>query len=183
MTQNTDPPRIYVACLASYNAGRLHGEWIDATQDVEEIREKIQAMLEQSPEPGAEEYAIHDFENFEPLEFHEYESLEHVARAAVLILAHRDLAALVIDYYGGLDHLDEAEEALTQHLVGSFDDREDWAHQLLDDTGALGKVPEKLRHYIDMKRYARDLELSGDLIVLEGKVEGGGQKVFILWNR
>ena len=25
----TDIPRIYVACLASYNAGILHGEWID----------------------------------------------------------------------------------------------------------------------------------------------------------
>ena len=28
-------PRIYVADLAAYNAGRLHGVWIDATQDVE----------------------------------------------------------------------------------------------------------------------------------------------------
>ena len=25
-------PRIYVACLAAYNAGRLHGGWIDANQ-------------------------------------------------------------------------------------------------------------------------------------------------------
>ena len=27
-------PKIYVACLAAYNNGHLHGEWIDATQDV-----------------------------------------------------------------------------------------------------------------------------------------------------
>ena len=26
-----DTPRIYVACLAAYNNGRLHGRWIDAT--------------------------------------------------------------------------------------------------------------------------------------------------------
>ena len=30
-------PRIYVACLAAYNAGRLHGRWIDANQSAEDI--------------------------------------------------------------------------------------------------------------------------------------------------
>ena len=30
-------PRIYVACLAAYNNGRLHGRWIDADQSVEDI--------------------------------------------------------------------------------------------------------------------------------------------------
>jgi antirestriction protein len=28
----TTEPRIYVACLAAYNNGNLHGAWIDATQ-------------------------------------------------------------------------------------------------------------------------------------------------------
>lgn len=27
-----DKPEIYVACLASYNNGYLHGQWIDANQ-------------------------------------------------------------------------------------------------------------------------------------------------------
>ena len=44
---DTDTPRIYVACLASYNAGILHGEWIDAT-DADEIREAIETMLSKS---------------------------------------------------------------------------------------------------------------------------------------
>ena len=26
----TDQPRIYAACLAAYNNGILHGEWIEA---------------------------------------------------------------------------------------------------------------------------------------------------------
>lgn len=34
-------PRIYAACLAAYNSGRLHGRWIDATQDPEETRRVI----------------------------------------------------------------------------------------------------------------------------------------------
>lgn len=28
--QTKDGPRIYVACLAAYNNGHLHGRWIDA---------------------------------------------------------------------------------------------------------------------------------------------------------
>ena len=53
---------IYVACLASYNAGNLIGVWIDLTDitDADEISEAIQWMLQQSPAPGAEEYAVHD---------------------------------------------------------------------------------------------------------------------------
>ena len=35
--QETDlTPRIYVACLASYNAGKLVGQWVDADQDPED---------------------------------------------------------------------------------------------------------------------------------------------------
>lgn len=44
--------RIYVACLASYNNGRLYGRWIDATTDVAEMSEQIQEMLAGSPYPN-----------------------------------------------------------------------------------------------------------------------------------
>ena len=52
-------PRIYVACLAAYNNGQLHGRWIDADQDVEAIQSEIANMLSSSPIPNAEEHAIH----------------------------------------------------------------------------------------------------------------------------
>jgi antirestriction protein len=53
---------IYVACLAAYNSGRLHGAWIDLEGDVDEddIQEAIAWILSTSPTPGAEEWAIHD---------------------------------------------------------------------------------------------------------------------------
>jgi len=56
--------RIYVADLAAYNNGRLHGVWINACLDPEDIQEQVNKMLAESPEPDAEEYAIHDFEGF-----------------------------------------------------------------------------------------------------------------------
>lgn len=53
-------PRIYVASLSDYNAGRLHGSWLDANQPVDQLNDGVQAMLASSTEPLAEEYAIHD---------------------------------------------------------------------------------------------------------------------------
>lgn len=44
--------RIYAACLASYNNGRLHGVWIDADQDEDSINAEIRAMLKASPYPN-----------------------------------------------------------------------------------------------------------------------------------
>ena len=36
--------RIYVADLAAYNNGKLHGVWIDACDDLEDIQEQIDKM-------------------------------------------------------------------------------------------------------------------------------------------
>lgn len=50
---NNDECRIYVACLASYNNGRLHGAWIDCDgKDAAEISAEINAMLATSPYPN-----------------------------------------------------------------------------------------------------------------------------------
>lgn len=45
-------PRIYVACLASYNNGTLHGQWIDATADADEMQASVSTMLRASPYPN-----------------------------------------------------------------------------------------------------------------------------------
>lgn len=45
--------RIYAACLASYNNGRLHGAWIDCDgKDAGDIWAEINAMLATSPYPN-----------------------------------------------------------------------------------------------------------------------------------
>ena len=41
--------QIYVACLAAYNNGILHGRWIDAQQDAWAVYDDIRAMLDASP--------------------------------------------------------------------------------------------------------------------------------------
>ncbi|QDS19378.1 antirestriction protein ArdA [Xanthomonas citri] len=46
-------PRIYVACLASYNNGVLHGRWIDLDgMDADDVQAEIAEMLRESPHPN-----------------------------------------------------------------------------------------------------------------------------------
>lgn len=52
MFDMTDTPKIYVACLASYNNGVLHGRWIDASSDVDAMQEEVNAILRESKFPN-----------------------------------------------------------------------------------------------------------------------------------
>ena len=82
--ENNETPSIYVACLSSYNEGVLHGCWIDATQGYDDIESKIRDMLSKSPCDGiAEEWAIHDYENFCGLEFSEYIGIDEIIKRIV----------------------------------------------------------------------------------------------------
>ena len=67
--------RIYVADLAAYNNGKLHGVWINASDDLDDIQEQINKMLAESPEGFAEEYAIQDYEGFGGYSVSEYEGI------------------------------------------------------------------------------------------------------------
>jgi antirestriction protein len=169
-----DTPRIYVACLAAYNGGRLHGEWIDVDQSADEIHEAIKQMLSQSPEPSAEEWAIHDHENFQGIEIGESASIETVVDIAALLREHDGVGAIAYNHFSDLD---EARKALAEQYYGEWSSLADWAEDYLKDTGGLENVPESLRGYIDFERWARDQEMGGDIF----SVEAGG-KVHIFSN-
>ncbi|GAA6168436.1 antirestriction protein ArdA [Sessilibacter corallicola] len=51
--------RIYVADLAAYNNGILHGVWIDSTQHIDDIWDAVRGMLKATPlDEKSEEYEI-----------------------------------------------------------------------------------------------------------------------------
>lgn len=165
--------RIYVACLASYNAGDLHGKWIDASQSPEEIHAEIFAMLNASPEPGAEEWAVHDYEGFGEISLSEWPDIGRVSKIASLIEAHGDAFSL---WYGAQDaqsfEIEELEEKFLEQWRGAHDSKEAFADYLLDSTGQLEEMPELAQRYFDFGAYARDLELCGDysFIATQGQV-------------
>jgi len=161
-----ETPKIYVADLAAYVNGRLHGRWIEANQPAEDIHEEIQEMLSESPEPSAEEHAIHDYEHFGSFHLAEYEDIETVSALAQLIDEFGEIVASAVwDHVAG--NADEARRLLEDCYQGAWDSLEAWAEELLDSTGELDQVPEHLRPYIDVEAYARDLELNGDVFTVE----------------
>jgi antirestriction protein len=168
-TQNT-APRIYVASLADYNAGRLHGRWIDANRGEEHIRSEIDAMLQESKELVAEDWAIHDYEGFSALRISEFAMPADIAHAAALIEEHGPLFAHLAEHFGGAPSgLDEAEEYIENAYDGVFSSAGDYAHHFIGDLYAdvLKQLPEFIRFAIDYDAIGRDLELGGDIFTIE----------------
>ena len=149
-------PRIYVACLAAYNNGQLHGAWIDADQSADAIHDEIRAMLAASPIPGAEEWAIHDYEDFGGIQLSEYEDIDRVAEIAALLVEHGEAFGVWADYYGNAVSAEEFRDAYR----GEYDSEEAYAEEYIGDTGMLDSIPENLRYYFDYERFARDMFMS-----------------------
>lgn len=159
-------PRIYVACLASYNSGILYGRWIDADQDADVIREEIADMLKGSPEPGAEEWAIHDHEGFHPYKVSEYESIDDIARLAEGIREHGRVFPALVEHLGDLD---DAAVAMRDCYHGEWNSLDEY----VEDYYRSGhKIPESLEYYVDWEAMARDWEMNGEIYSVEanGKI-------------
>lgn len=163
MTNESDSnPRIYIACLAAYNNGYLHGVWIDADQDATAIRDEIAAMLARSPIENAEEYAIHDYEGFEGVTISEYAGIDSVARMGAFIAEHGALGAGLLEQFGG--DMDQAETTLQDCYHGQFASLADYMEELTTDSIT---IPEALRYYVDWDAMARDAEMNGEFFTVE----------------
>ena len=158
MSVDQPTPRIYVASLAAYNSGELHGTWIDACLGEVEVMHQIRRMLGTSPVGPAEEWAIHDYEGFGPIRLDEYETIGHVCRIAEGIANHGIAFAVwasLLNPAEWSDQLDEFED----HFEGVYDSYRDFGEQLLEmfdvdlDTFDL---PEVIRPHITI-----DLEAIG----------------------
>jgi antirestriction protein len=168
-----DRPRIYVACLAAYNNGCLHGRWIDATTP-DAIMANVRAMLADSPIPGAEEWAIHDHEGFEGASLPEHASFETVCALAAFIAEHGRLGAKAYGYYG--NDLGEACAAFEDY-AGQYCSAAGFAEALVRECGT--EIPAALEYYIDWEALARDMELNGEILIFPL----GFDEVHVFWTR
>jgi antirestriction protein len=157
--------QIYVASLSDYNAGRLHGVWIDATQDVEDIQEAISAMLAKSTEEVAEEWAIHDTDGFGAFRVSEYETLERVSEIAKAIEEHGDAVAAWLDNDPTYD-------------LGEYDSLVAYVEEFVCECGIGTLTGEQVSEnfsYIDLDAIARDFQIGGDVWTVRSD---GGVYVF-----
>lgn len=182
-------PQIYVASLSDYNDGVLHGTWLDANDTADGLQAGIDLMLASSPTAQrygqpAEEWAIHDYENWGQIRLGEYEPLETIATLAAGIARHGEAYAawvsLVDDHQS--DELSEGrfEECFIGRWVSLEEYGEDTLREIFElDIDELPGVPEALRSYvsIDVDGWTRDLRLNGEIQTVEG--DGG---VYVFWG-
>jgi antirestriction protein len=185
-----DGPRLYVASLSDYNAGVLHGVWLRADVEAEDLWDGINEMLAASPTTQrygdvAEEWAIHDYEGFSSfVRLGEYESIERVAALARGIGRYGDAFAA----WWSMDTREENDDegldvAFQEQYLGEFSSIEDYGRQILDDMGIeieqLPGVPEGLRPYVrvDVEAWTRDMQMGGEISTVES--QGG---IYVFWS-
>ncbi|HOH54463.1 MAG TPA: antirestriction protein ArdA [Fervidobacterium sp.] len=146
-------PEIYVTDLAAYNDGKMHGAWMDAAQDVEDIEEEIKEMLKESPMENAEEWEIHDSEGFGNVDIQRM-SLDEVTRLAKGIKEYGEAFTTFYEYTGDID---TAEKEFQDAYEGEYDSEEDFAYEFMND---VYEIPEFIAPYVDYEKLARDLMIS-----------------------
>lgn len=147
----TVQPQIYVACLSAYNNGHLHGAWIDVN---DELETNIQAMLKNSPEPDAEEWAIHDHQGIGRCD--EWEDLDTLKAKAAFIKEHGDIGLAVLENL--YDNLEDAEQCM-ENYEGTYKSESEFAHHIFDECFAH-EIPKNLQFYFDLELFERDLFIS-----------------------
>ena len=159
--QEDNFPKIYVACLSSYNAGRLYGKWIVPANNETELDEQIKEVLKNSPMPDAEEWAIHDYDEFPNLG--ENPSLENIVQCQNAIEEHG------IEVVNGFLENWQIEDlnSIDDAYYGEYDNFSDFAYQLAQDTIEGLNDNSTLARYFDYEAWERDL--SYDFHEAEGK--------------
>jgi hypothetical protein len=180
----TDTPRIWIADLAAYNNGVLHGRWVDAT-DADELNEAKDAIIASSPIEGAEEWAIHDYDGFGDLTYKlgEYASFDTVAKIGALIEEYGDeFIAWVDAVEPDLEDIDE--RSFQEARRGAWDSEADWARDRVESLGYEGVQPgeyvpkerggwsssegaidviDLLLNHLDLDMVARDCSANGEV--------------------
>lgn len=152
---DTNPgPRICVICMASYNAGILFGQWIDALLDVEIINQDIKRMLSNSPIKDASEWVIYAYEGFSSIVLDKREDIALIHQKAVFLKFYGAWSVGLLEYYD--NDLELAEEAIVDHYLGKFYDPLRFAESLFDKECGI-RIPEYLKLYINYEAFKEDI--------------------------
>ncbi len=168
-------PAIWVGSLADYNAGRLHGSWIDAHQRPEQLYTAIEQVLATSPEAAetglpSEEWGIFDYEGFGTYRLGEYEDIGRVALLASGIVEWGPAFAAWVDDNREPERIELFQDAYLGHYVslsayGDYLTTENGIEEQLDrciDTAWL-------RAYVtfDSDQLVHDLQAGGDVYTVD----------------
>ncbi len=163
--------RVWIGCLACYAAGDLVGNWYPATDADSVTTEALHQDASQPCHGDHDELWVMDHEHL-PIQG---ECSPHVATAWASLLDELDeldewerlpFNAWVRDastYWcdgDGLPSLNDFRDA----YAGEWESLSDYAADLLDQTGELELIPERLRGYFDLDAFSRDLAYDLDIV-------------------
>ncbi len=167
-------PQVWIASLSDYNSGCLHGTWVEADQEPDGIWSAINDVLRTSQVPGAEEWAIFDYEGFGVLTLSEHETVESISRLGLGIGEHGEAFAVYAHFFGRDDEaLDEFENC----YIGKRESAAAYVEELLEEFG-INRIldealPKSVREYVrvDAEAMARNMEYEMSLLSVE--TQGG----------
>jgi antirestriction protein len=77
----------------------------------------------------------------------------------------KELIDKVQEFLGESDYC-ELSDWLDENYKGKFKDVGDYAHELLNDTGALENIPDYIKYHIDFESIGRDMVVDGDIFTI-----------------
>ena len=153
-------PRVWIGCLACYNAGSLVGDWFDAaTADEVTLADVHEGSGLDCAE--CEELWVFDHENipvrgeFGVLEATEWGGVYEEAGGEQwpAVYAWVESGSYVAEGTGDLPSISDFEES----YCGAWESFEDYAREVADLIGLLTDVPEEIANYFDWDSWTRDL--------------------------
>ena len=160
--------RVYVGTYAKYNNGSIYGAWLALT-DYADRDEFIEVCLELHKDETDPELMFQDWEGIPDNLISECTIHESVWELMDAFNEHgREAVVAYIEEFG-----EWGDSAFRDRYHGEYESWEAMATELLEDTGELDDIPERLRYYFDYDKYARDIRLGGDMS------ESGGH---FFWN-
>jgi antirestriction protein len=157
-----DEPAIYVGTYYKYNCGSLRGEWVDLTiySTKEEFYSHIQNLHADEDDP---EFMFQDYENFPDCFYGESCLDDRLWDWLDLEESRREVCAI---YFNNISQEGTIEEAL-ERSRGTYDSKEAYAREFLQDCGSLANLSEELQYFFDFQSYANNLETAGDVTFVE----------------
>lgn len=196
-------PRIYVASLADYNAGNLHGVWIEDLSDVDAIQGEINTMLRASKHPNVQVDCLEcdgiatqpgasvcgpcngsgKVPSAEEWAVHDHEGFEGIKLGEHPSLDDIVLHASMLDthdgawaaYVGNVGAHSATEDGFSESYRGEYSSPEDYAKELISECYDTKDMGD-LANYIDYEKFARDLRFDGYSFV------PGGSGVYVFTN-
>ncbi len=151
-------PRIYVANLAAYNAGRMKGKWIEPSTDADELAEQVAKAI--GGNVNRDEWAFHDYDGFPNMG--ETPPLEDVAAMAELLEEHPyAIVKAAMGFVDG-DDVDALREWLDEGY-GVYESQRDYVEQMVDDMGGPSALSKQtIDSYFDYDAFGHDVLIEAD---------------------